>query len=166
MIRTRKARWSILRENKPIINVIVIKSKSACNPDSKPYPLKTHPPSPHRSVLPTQAQMQIRWVNTGRSRILHVPTSHNIASPPLCPCFVGTGARWWRCLRQGLVARTAVVRLPVGEQPVDDEPTDGEEENEERPEELVDGWAVRLDDLDWTRVWLASAIRVVRRVWE
>jgi len=44
----------------------------------------------------------------------------------------------------------------VGEQPVDKKTADGEEEDEERPEKLVDGRAVRLDDLDWTAAWLAK----------
>jgi len=37
---------------------------------------------------------------------------------------------------------------PVREQPVDDQSTDGEEEDEQEPEELVDGRAVRFEDLD------------------
>jgi len=75
----------------------------------------------------------------------------------LCVCVVGAGARHLlRCSRQGLVARAAVVCRAVGEKPVDKKTADGEEEDEERPEKLVDGRAVRLDDLDWMAAWLAK----------
>lgn len=36
----------------------------------------------------------------------------------------------------------------VGEEPVDDHADDGEEEDDEAPEELVRGGAVRLEDLN------------------
>lgn len=36
----------------------------------------------------------------------------------------------------------------VGEEEVDDEADDGEDEDTQAPEQLVDGWAVGLEDLD------------------
>lgn len=44
----------------------------------------------------------------------------------------------------------------VREEPIDEEATKGEEKDKQRPEELVDRRAVRLDDLDWTAAWLAQ----------
>jgi hypothetical protein len=40
------------------------------------------------------------------------------------------------------------MRSSVREQPVDDQSTDREEEDEQEPEELVDGRAVGFEDLD------------------
>lgn len=52
------------------------------------------------------------------------------------------------CLGQGLVGATAVVVGAVGEEEVDDEADDGEDEDTQAPEQLVDGRAVGLEDLD------------------
>lgn len=51
-------------------------------------------------------------------------------------------------LGQGLVGATAVVVGTVGEEEVDDEADDGEDEDTQAPEQLVDGRAVGLEDLD------------------
>jgi hypothetical protein len=48
----------------------------------------------------------------------------------------------------GLVAAAGVVGCAVREEPVDDETDNGEDEDEETPEELVAGRAVRLENLD------------------
>lgn len=50
--------------------------------------------------------------------------------------------------RQSLIPPTIRVRRPVRKQVVDDQTADGEEEDEQRPEELVQGRARRLDHLD------------------
>lgn len=49
---------------------------------------------------------------------------------------------------QGLVPATTIVLGPVREEPVDEHANDGEEEDNEAPGELVQGRAVRLEDLD------------------
>lgn len=51
-------------------------------------------------------------------------------------------------LGKGLVGAAAVVVGTVGEEEVDDEADDGEDEDAEAPEQLVDGRAVGLEDLD------------------
>lgn len=43
------------------------------------------------------------------------------------------------------------MRLTVREEPVDDNATDGEDEDEQAPEELLERWAVRFQDLDYSR---------------
>lgn len=48
-------------------------------------------------------------------------------------------------LRHGLIG---VMGLPVGEEEVDGHADDGEEEDHETPDQLVDGRAVGLEDLD------------------
>lgn len=52
------------------------------------------------------------------------------------------------CLGKGLIGATAVVVGTVGEEEVDDETDDGEDEDTQAPEQLVDGRAVGLEDLD------------------
>lgn len=62
-----------------------------------------------------------------------------------CPCGI-------RCLGQGFVgAAAAVVLGTVGEEEVDDEADDGEDKDAEAPEQLGDGRAVGLEDLDCWR---------------
>lgn len=51
-----------------------------------------------------------------------------------------------------------VMRLAVGEEPVDDDATDGEDEDEQAPEELLERWAVRFEDLNCGR---CVSLRVV-----
>lgn len=56
------------------------------------------------------------------------------------------------CLGQGFVgAAAAVVVGTVGEEEVDDEANDGEDEDAQAPEQLGDGRAVGLQDLDCAR---------------
>lgn len=55
------------------------------------------------------------------------------------------------CLGQWLVRAAAVVVGTVGEEEVDDEADDGEDEDAQAPEQLVDGRAVGLQDLDCGR---------------
>lgn len=52
------------------------------------------------------------------------------------------------CLGQWLIRAAAVVVGTVGEEEVDDEADDGEDEDTQAPEQLVDGRAVGLQDLD------------------
>lgn len=62
-------------------------------------------------------------------------------------------------LRQSLIPPTIRVRRPVRKQVVDDQTADGEEEDEQRPEELVQGRARRLDHLDCFVCQLLSFLR-------
>ena len=71
---------------------------------------------------------------------------------PQLPLLVISSPTTMPPLRQRLVPAAVVVRGPVREKVVDDETADGEEEDEQRPEELLQGRAGRLDHLDCGRL--------------
>lgn len=88
--------------------------------------------------------------------VLQGPPVHQCATDPM-PCQLLPSHRCDSCwfivpershLGEGLVGSAAVVVGTVGEEEVDDETDDGEDEDAEAPEQLVDGRAVGLEDLD------------------
>lgn len=77
------------------------------------------------------------------------PASRLIQLKSVC----GTACNLW----QRFVSTTSLVCLAVREEEVDKHSDDWEKEDDQAPEDLVGGGAVRLKDLDWERPLVISS---------